>query len=330
MKRYSGRTFEVSDNYILEDRLITGQSSNNVWLYSTDVIRDIESDKLIVQIVRWRAKGSKKTKKPLTWHKYRSYNIRSVKQWENARQGVDRCLPYLSENDGEAQAIVDPHIDDFPASEFISQMTEAIDNQTRLAKHHEELKNRAEETLRLRSRHVKEYKKIMTEFRLLIEDQDSTETDVHKFIEDKNAVWMFGLEYTSIECKVRFPPGHKKFEFDIMLKRMDGFHDLVELKGPNESIFNARTPNRSKPNVKLSEALGQVIVYLNECDTANLARIFKPKAIVVIGNRESDNTKQRRLLQAHMSNVEIMTYHDLLDRGKALVEHLDKWRLKAK
>src|SRR5439155_13628633 len=143
------------------------------------------------------------------------------------------------------------------------------------------------------------------------------------FIERNKPFWMFGLEYTDVESKVKFPPRSKKFEFDLMLRRIDGFTDLVELKGPNESLFDRRTRRRSKLNTALAEALGQVFTYLNECDRHGAFRLFKPKAIVVIGNRRTDDPRQRRLLTSHLARVEILTYSDLFCHGTRLLKHLE-------
>jgi len=64
-----------------------------------------------------------------------------------------------------------------------------------------------------------------------------------------------------------------------MLRRNDGFLDLVELKGPNTNLFDMRTRNRTNINVDLSTALGQVLAYLHECDRGKRKKIFKPKAL---------------------------------------------------
>ena len=111
-----------------------------------------------------------------------------------------------------------------------------------------------------------------------------------------------------------------------MLRRLDGFHDLVELKGPNDSLFDRRTKNRWKLNAKLSEALGQVIVYLDACDRYRRAGLFKPKAVIVIGNKGTDNLRQRKLLGSRLAHVEILTYSELVERGGQLLKHLEGWK----
>ena len=172
-------------------------------------------------------------------------------------------------------------------------------------------------------RHVGTYRKILREFQAAIDDPDANETTVHHFIEEKKPFWLFGLEYVDLESKVAFPPNTKEFEFDFMLRRLDGYMDLVELKGPDESLFDRRTRRRSKLNVALSTALGQVLTYLSECDRRPSLRLFKPKAIIVIGNKRTDNPRERRLLMSHLTRVEILTYTELLNHGTKLLKLME-------
>ena len=92
-----------------------------------------------------------------------------------------------------------------------------------------------------------------------------------------------------------------------MLRRNDGFLDLVELKGPNTNLFDMRTRNRTNINVDLSTALGQVLAYLHECDRGKRKKIFKPKALTVIGRRTKENDRQKRLLVSHLARVDVLT-----------------------
>ena len=107
-----------------------------------------------------------------------------------------------------------------------------------------------------------------------------------------------------------------------MLKRFDGFKDLVELKSPNARLFRKASERRSRLTGPLAEALGQVVAYLNACDMYQRIDLFRPKAFIVIGNKTTDDEKQRRLLQSHLTQVEILTYSSLIERGESLLRHL--------
>jgi hypothetical protein len=169
---------------------------------------------------------------------------------------------------------------------------------------------------------MQELEIILDEYRKLISNQNTTETDVHKFMVEKDVFWMFGLEYIRIKSKVRYPPGKKHYEFDLMLERHDSFWDLVELKGPNENLFDKRTTRRSKPNEKLSEAIAQVFTYLYAIDKTSDQNIVKPKAYIVIGNEKTDRPSERRIFSSHLSNIELITHSELYSRGLLLLKHI--------
>ena len=182
--------------------------------------------------------------------------------------------------------------------------------------------NSYKKRLSLMRSNVKKLRLILSKFNKLISQPYTTETDVHKFLYDNKAFWMFGLEYISLKKKVRFPPGKNYYEFDLMLQRHDSFWDLVELKGPNESLFDKRTTRRSTPNRKLSEAVGQVFKYLFEIDRMGERNIIKPKAYIVIGKHEIDQPSERRIFSSYLNNVDLITYSELYERGQQLLKHL--------
>jgi len=163
---------------------------------------------------------------------------------------------------------------------------------------------------------------VTNELEELIKQPQITETEVHEFLDKKKAYWIFGLQYMNLESEVHFPPDSEGFWFDLMLKRNDDLYDLVELKGPQVKLFSPKTKKRTKLNSKLAEALMQAIIYLDACDRSTFKDILKPKAWIIIGSRETDNITQRRLLQSHLAGIEILTYQDLVDQGKMLLEHI--------
>ena len=89
---YSGRQFEESERYELEERLVVGLSSNNVWLSTVDAVVEAESQERIVQIVRWRARNKGDRLKSKVWIRHRWYNIRSEEQWMSASNHVEAML----------------------------------------------------------------------------------------------------------------------------------------------------------------------------------------------------------------------------------------------
>lgn len=322
-------------------RTVTGLAANKVWLYSVDELEDVGSGQVAIQIVRWQARHDD-LHHPI-WMNRSRYNVRSLEQWETATTAVESYLDHSRLRHDPA------FVDEFePVGRGVSRAQRAprtirsaqadsrdarIQDLTKLVKEanaaraaEAAARRKARTWLRQLKRHAKTYRKTFGEFRSLVGSPATTETDVHNFIERSNPFWLFGLEYLGLDSKVPFPEKKPVFFFDLMLRRLDGFFDLVELKGPHDSLFDRRTKNRWKLNSKLSEALGQVIVYLDACDRYRKAGLFKPKAVIVIGSKGTDNLRQRRLLGSRLAHVEILTYSELVERGSQLLKHLEGWK----
>ncbi len=324
---FGGRLFLENERYQVRDRHVTGETQNKVWLYTVDVATEVDSGRAILQLVRWRARLGEGRPPQKLWKRFRNYNIRSTEQWESASRAIDACIHGASlAPDPDFLRLATPATEARTEQDQLDDVTAELQRVKEADQLHRAEKRRAEQRLREMKRHVGTYRRALAEFKSLVENTDTKETTVHTFIERTRPFWMFGLEYTDFESKVRFPPRSQKFEFDLMLKRIDGFYDLVELKGPNDSLFDRRTRRRSKLNVALAGALGQVFTYLNECDRQGAMRLFKPKAIIVIGNRKTDDPRQRRLVTSHLSRVEILTYSELLNHGTTLLRHLEAWK----
>jgi len=326
IKRYNGRKFVESDFYAPIVRHIAGLSSNNIWLYTVEKALEVESQKVVIRIIRWRARNDEKDKNIKYWRTGRrnggSYNVRSSEEWGATSQIVDVLIDSKMSDDNFVL---------LPKGEY----EKILGQQDKVGDLHNKIKklktvdsakdvelSTFKQKLKLMKANIKSYEQILNEFKSLIENLSTTETDVHKFIFEKKAYWLFGLEYVDINSKVRFPPGKRDYEFDIMLKRRDGFLDLVELKGPNENLFDKRTGKRSKPNKALSEAIGQVFTYLHACDTSKFKNILKPKAKIIIGKEKTDKVRERRIFQSYLNNVELITYTDLLKQGRSLLNYI--------
>ena len=335
------RRFRDLNRYRVLRRTRTGLASNRVWLYTVDELEETETDRRVLQVVRWRARFDNKNHP--VWQNRSRYNIRSQEEWDSSSTAVEALMSGTELR----------HVDDFqegyssvetsppspptakpdPAQtstdeQRVAALQEEL-RQVKAAKDVEAARRRqANSWLRRMKKHTKTYRRVLDEFRKLVTNPETNETEVHKFIRKHSPFWLFGLEYLAVEGPVGFPPRPRKsaFFFDLMLERADGYYDLVELKGPNDRLFDARTPKRGKPNAKLSEALGQVIAYLNACDKFGRGHLFKPKAVIVIGNRKTDDPRQRRLLARHLAHVEVLTYSGLVERGNQLLKILEGWK----
>lgn len=336
-----GRAFVDYPFFKLLRRTVTGLASNHAWLYSVDEVEEAESRRVLLRVVRWKA-GFQDGKR--VWRKFRSYNVRSSEQWDATSTAVDAYLQgskmrpdpgfedafqpleplpqATKDTKGFPRAESRPEVGGQAENGLAQRLSDAVAARAAEAS----ARRKAHSRLRAMKKHVGEYRRVLNDFKSVVHDKDSNETQVHDFISAKNPFWLFGLEYLGLESKVGFPPRKPVFWFDLMLHRMDGFYDLVELKGPNEQLFDKRTTRRAKLNHKLSEALGQVIAYLEACDRTRQAGLFKPKAVIVIGTKQTDDPRQRRLLASHLAGVEVLTYTQLVQRGTQLIQHLEGWK----
>jgi hypothetical protein len=334
--RFEGRALVESENdqkyCSLTRRYSVGLSSNRVWLYTVDVSMDLRSDKPIVRMRRWRARG---TGRRAEWRPTRAYNVRSKEQWDRAAPLVESCLLELGGMADPRFLAVFSRLDRL-ASDTTSKVdtttdTPSVDDLERELVHAKSERRLAERRYAELRQHAKTYKHVLSTLQELIDDSDTGETAVHNFIMDRNARWLFGLEYSSLNKEVWFPPKKREFRFDFMLQRFDGFSDLVELKSPNVRLFHKEgRGKRSRLSRQLSGALGQVVAYLNACSQYQSKDLFRPKAFIVIGKTETDNPEQRRLLQSHLTQVEILTYSSLIERGKSLLEHISGRPIRAR
>jgi len=294
MKEFLGRTFTEVDWFQPIYRETATWSSNNLWLTTVErgLERDTDSEefiKTIIKIVRWHAINDKDNDNKKIWVYSSSYNIRSNNEWESTSIIVNRLME-----------------GDIRPSNLVSMSDKEFNRIYRMKAHQNELES------------------ILHKYKELISDNYTNETQVKDFIEEHQAFWMFGLEYIGMKREVGFPPGRgKKYLWaDFMLRRYDGFLDLVECKGPNENLFDKRTLNTNKPNKSLSEALGQVFQYLYAVDKTGDEDIIKPKAFIVIGKHETDRPSERRLFSSYLSNIELITYFELDKRGQRLLKYI--------
>jgi hypothetical protein len=306
LKDFRHRTFLEVEWFNPEYREVVLNPSSNGWLNTVETGLERnrttqEFDKNIIRIVRWAARKDNKEKEKNVWRYIKSYNIRSNEEWEKVSDIIDR----LSQNGTQS-----PNSISMPVKEL-----------AKLFKAEDEREVYKQKLLTMRE-NIQHLESTLNEYSNLIFHNDTSETDVHNFLKRHKAFWMFGLEYIGIKSKVSFPPGKDYYEFDLMLQRHDDFWDLVELKGPNENLFDKRTKRRSMPNRKLSEAVGQVFTYLHAIDLAGELDIVKPKAYIVIGKADTDRTTDRRIFSSYINNVELITHSELYNRGQRLLKHI--------
>lgn len=144
--------------------------------------------------------------------------------------------------------------------------------------------------------------------------------------------WLFGINYkkpiekTKINVSGIIP--------DYLFPTLDGFVDVLEIKLPDDEVILEDTshPGSWKWTSETNKAIGQVVNYLGEIDRLRLEiernikvkyryeiSLLKPRAYILIGNSTSwlPNKKEGlRKMNHALHGIEILTYKDLLDRGR--------------
>lgn len=172
----------------------------------------------------------------------------------------------------------------------------------------------------------------------LLEEPGSSETTFQEFIEDN--LWLLGLDY------VHMRPGHDvpRGSLDFILERFDGFHDLLELKSPQDRIIEAPDAKDGLPpsassfrlSSALANALAQIHVY-RDILTAHteildtqygLPHSRDPNVVIVIGRGEllpPHRAAVLRELNRSLHRVEVVPYDQLGHRASAILDSVQKY-----
>lgn len=130
-------------------------------------------------------------------------------------------------------------------------------------------------------------------------------------------------------------------EPDFILKRYDGFADVVEIEAPGKELFTK--PNKSKksqPKAELIQAFAQIIDYVDsynnqfkdqlykdyEAGIANPLNPYKPRGLLIIGRDKKFERKKLRQLNSFLNNISIMTYDEFLLSAESMLDFIEKRR----
>lgn len=193
---------------------------------------------------------------------------------------------------------------------------------------------------------IKKYEDDLKDFKTLVDSDETIETDMQNFLE--NRVWFFGLNYIQSHrnSKPKFNTTIDS-EYDFLLEGFNQVYDIAELKSPNELLIEIEKEGERKRamddrvdymySAKFSRALHQVIDYMDEFEKffelirakqPSLKPFLYPKGIIVISKRSlfpengKNSIKYLHLINRQFSNIEILTYDDLFDRGKIIIDFM--------
>ena len=169
------------------------------------------------------------------------------------------------------------------------------------------------------------------DYRRLLATPGASETDFQDFIKENPL--LLGLEYAEVMSRAQFLRG----ELDFVVRRHDGYRDLLELKGPNDPIILFRGEVESRPSAyslapKLAQALAQVHLYRERIATASIENrdlygvTRDPRITIVIGrdDRLPNETAKKILRQLNVTlhRMRVLPYDILADRAEAQLSNL--------
>lgn len=144
--------------------------------------------------------------------------------------------------------------------------------------------------------------------------------------------WLFGANYEEPVEKQKINIGGAMP--DYLFPTVDGFIDVLEIKLPSEEVI---VEDRSHPgswrwDSVTNSALGQVVNYVCEIDRLRYEieksiklkcgrdiSCLKPRAYILVGNSQlwpNQKKEALRKLNHSLHGIEVLTYFDLLQRGK--------------
>jgi hypothetical protein len=167
----------------------------------------------------------------------------------------------------------------------------------------------------------------------------ASETDIQEFLELHP--WLLGLDYAQVRARLMIPRG----KVDFLLERIDGYHDLLELKGPGDAIFEVQvraalpSPSAYRLSRPLSLALAQIHAYRHALQYEEVVEKLyglqhsrDPRSIILIGRASELSEGEERLLREFnrsLHRVEIVPFDVLADRARANLANVERYLLAA-
>ncbi len=249
-------------------------------------------------------------------YKHNHFKITSSSIWDKIRKIIDEELiknlvkgKIISEKTVEKQ--VNEDVERLKNDNL--RMTKTIQSYSKLIKEYRKIK-------------IPDYKKDIEEFEKLIKSSKK-ENDLQIFLSKRP--WLLGLEYENSKPQ-KIAPGKR---YDFYAEKYDGYADIIEIKKVNEDIFD----KDGKITRPFSKAIQQLIEYIDDALYYGNDKVLsknmnfnflKPKGILIIG--KNTDVEKLKNLGYYFHNIEILTYDNVLERGKSILDHLQNKKHKKK
>lgn len=181
--------------------------------------------------------------------------------------------------------------------------------------------------------------KTVAAFQALV-DAKKNEHEYRKFIHDHWEV-ILGPDYK--ECRSPYEIS-RATEIDLLAVRHDGFADLWELKRPDTPVFQ-RYGQWLAHSSECASAIGQLMHYYDlaarepqggalhfEARRGLSLYLNRPQGFVVLGRYSQDPAEAKvererlRLENSFYAGLTVMTYDDLIERARSLIDFLQRHR----
>lgn len=238
----------------------------------------------------------------------------------------DESLPDTNVSNPEEDVLKGAGVDEFrDAADSEDPEAQLIEDAQKIKELENKYVSFAKEERKTRSKRMDDLHSKVGEFEDLL-GQEREEKVYQNLMKDE--IWLFfGSVYESVDDEVQSWPGGQN---DFLMKRGSSeFHDVVELKRPDERLFLSRSPN--KISAELKNALCQLAEYLDyyereflDVDYRMEQKVLKPSGYLVMGRFEEDVHDKLKMLQSVLSpKVEIKTYDHLLTQARTTLEQLE-------
>jgi len=172
---------------------------------------------------------------------------------------------------------------------------------------------------------IPKLEKDLRAFEKLINDKTKKEEDYHVFLNEHD--WLFGSTYIEVKSK---PSPTSKDKPDFLLKRYDGFHDVVEIESANDPLFSSKS-NRLKMSTNLKDAVSEIMDYIDAYIQETMKQfyeeqreVYKPKGLVIIGKTKQSEKRELKQLNSFLHDIEVITFNDLIERARKTIEFIKK------
>jgi|SRR5690625_2002571 len=170
---------------------------------------------------------------------------------------------------------------------------------------------------------INNLKEAINKLSLLLNDSVRNENSLQEIL--TNYPILFGTEYIEVLDKHSFG---SEYEADYVLKRYNGLYDVVEIEASTLNIYT----KQGNPSSQLVHAEQQIMDWLEWIEhnssyaREKIKKLYSPKGYVVIGRSNTltanNIEKLRRRNLVFRDKIEIITYDDLLDNAKLLLDFL--------